>query len=53
MNVFLTSGQEFFMATKGYYCTLCKEHAGDDISAEHHIKTENHYLKYQVRLNIL
>jgi hypothetical protein len=36
------------MATKGYYCTLCKEHSGDDISAEYHIKTESHYLKYKV-----
>ena len=42
------SGSEFQRPALAFYCDLCKEFAGDTMSAEHHLKTKNHNKAYQV-----
>lgn len=40
-------GVEFLMSTTAFYCTICKEFSGDILSAEAHLKNENHNIAYQ------
>ncbi|XP_061480745.1 zinc finger protein 318-like isoform X2 [Rhineura floridana] len=40
-------GSEFLMPVTGYYCQLCHEFFGDQISAEQHVKNNPHNEKYK------
>ncbi|XP_060082972.1 zinc finger protein 318-like isoform X2 [Ylistrum balloti] len=46
LAVLPVKGQEFLVPCKAFYCTLCKEFAGDEACADFHIKTESHYQNY-------
>ncbi|XP_077199493.1 uncharacterized protein LOC143840181 isoform X2 [Paroedura picta] len=39
-------GSEFLIPVTGYYCQLCHEFFGDQISAEQHVKSHPHNEKY-------
>ncbi|NXR12376.1 ZN318 protein, partial [Semnornis frantzii] len=40
-------GSEFLIPITGYYCQLCHEFFGDQISAEQHVKSHPHNEKYK------
>ncbi|XP_063161344.1 zinc finger protein 318-like isoform X2 [Candoia aspera] len=40
-------GSEFLIPVTGYYCQLCSEFFGDQISAEQHVKSHPHNEKYK------
>ncbi|XP_026536617.1 zinc finger protein 318-like isoform X1 [Notechis scutatus] len=40
-------GSEFLIPVTGYYCQLCSEFFGDQISAEQHVKSHLHNEKYK------
>ncbi|XP_062980304.1 zinc finger protein 318-like isoform X2 [Elgaria multicarinata webbii] len=40
-------GSEFLIPVTGYYCQLCHEFFGDQISAEQHVKSHPHNEKYK------
>nr|XP_056708504.1 zinc finger protein 318 [Euleptes europaea] len=40
-------GSEFLIPVTGYYCHLCHEFFGDQISAEQHVKSHPHNEKYK------
>ncbi|XP_028580130.2 zinc finger protein 318 isoform X2 [Podarcis muralis] len=40
-------GSEFLIPVTGYYCQLCQEFFGDQISAEQHVKNNPHNEKYK------
>uniref|UniRef100_A0A8C3R4L0 Zinc finger protein 318 n=1 Tax=Cyanoderma ruficeps TaxID=181631 RepID=A0A8C3R4L0_9PASS len=40
-------GSEFLIPITGYYCQLCQEFFGDQISAEQHVKSHPHNEKYK------
>nr|KAG5689568.1 hypothetical protein BaRGS_021089 [Batillaria attramentaria] len=40
-------GLEFMMATRAFYCCLCKEFCGDLSVAESHMKSDEHTQKYR------
>ncbi|KAJ6664737.1 hypothetical protein lerEdw1_006310 [Lerista edwardsae] len=40
-------GSEFLIPVTGYYCQLCHEFFGDQISAEQHVKNHPHNEKYK------
>lgn len=44
------SGSEFLIPVTGYYCQLCHEFFGDQISAEQHVKSHPHNEKYKVSI---
>ncbi|OWF43349.1 uncharacterized protein LOC110459847 [Mizuhopecten yessoensis] len=46
LEVLPVKGQEFLVPCKAFYCTLCKEFAGDEACADFHIKTDSHYQNY-------
>lgn len=41
-------GVEFLRPTQAFYCTLCCVFSGDELCAEHHLKSEEHNSKYKV-----
>ncbi|XP_046571301.1 zinc finger protein 318-like isoform X2 [Haliotis rubra] len=43
-------GVEFMMSTDAFYCSLCHIFSGDVTSAELHIKSEEHFAKYENHL---
>ncbi|XP_071078940.1 zinc finger protein 318-like [Haliotis cracherodii] len=43
-------GVEFMMSTDAFYCSLCHIFSGDVTSAESHIKSEEHFAKYENHL---
>ncbi|XP_067682967.1 zinc finger protein 318-like [Haliotis asinina] len=43
-------GVEFMMSTDAFYCSLCHVFSGDVTSAELHIKSEDHFAKYEKHL---
>ncbi|XP_025936987.1 zinc finger protein 318 isoform X1 [Apteryx rowi] len=44
-------GSEFLIPITGYYCQLCHEFFGDQISAEQHVKSHPHNEKYKKYLD--
>ncbi|XP_013914364.1 PREDICTED: zinc finger protein 318 isoform X2 [Thamnophis sirtalis] len=44
---FPAKGSEFLIPVTGYYCQLCSEFFGDQISAEQHVKSHLHNEKYK------
>ncbi|XP_033734512.1 zinc finger protein 318-like [Pecten maximus] len=52
LAVLPVKGQEFLVPCKAFYCTLCKEFAGDEACADFHIKTDSHYQNYQKYLEM-
>lgn len=52
LAVLPVKGQEFLVPCKAFYCTLCKEFAGDEACADFHIKTDSHYQNYLKHLEM-
>ncbi|XP_064270904.1 zinc finger protein 318 isoform X2 [Passer domesticus] len=44
-------GSEFLIPITGYYCQLCHEFFGDQISAEQHVKSHPHNEKYKKHID--
>ncbi|XP_070590251.1 zinc finger protein 318-like isoform X2 [Erythrolamprus reginae] len=44
-------GSEFLIPVTGYYCQLCSEFFGDQISAEQHVKSHLHNEKYKKHMD--
>ncbi|XP_072848287.2 zinc finger protein 318 [Pogona vitticeps] len=44
-------GSEFLIPVTGYYCQICHEFFGDQISAEQHVKSHPHNEKYKKHID--
>ncbi|XP_053160016.1 zinc finger protein 318 isoform X2 [Hemicordylus capensis] len=44
-------GSEFLIPVTGYFCQLCHEFFGDQISAEQHVKSHSHNEKYKKHMD--
>ncbi|XP_064599967.1 uncharacterized protein LOC135466434 [Liolophura sinensis] len=47
VQVAMIKGVEFLRPTQAFYCTLCSVFSGDELCAEHHLKSEEHNSRYK------